>query len=191
MPFSFSQPPISVSTAHAFAAFFAFSYVGSLYLSKNARLKFKRETSPGAKDGEEREKELGERWRNDPDVIRARLIAAILSTVVSVCVVVWLVRRVIPADEVRCFYFMHEALRLRFLFHLGVDAFEHIGVWTRPAPIVAGVSAVALAQLRFWISSMRRCVGHPGVTRGRTATGAALGDYREERKWMDHFSFLL
>ena len=56
MTFAFSEPPISVFTAHAFTAFFACSYVGSLYLSKNARLKFAKEASPGATDGEEREK---------------------------------------------------------------------------------------------------------------------------------------
>ena len=87
MTFAFSEPPISVFTAHAFTAFFACSYVGSLYLSKNARLKFAKEASPGATDGEEREKLTGERWRNDPDVIKARLLAATLSTTLSVCVV--------------------------------------------------------------------------------------------------------
>ena len=108
-PYTFPSPPISVATAHAFAAFFSISYVGSLYLSRTARLHFHRDPSPGAgagadqhkKEGEERERMSGERWRNDPDVIKARLLAASLSTALSVGVVCWLVGTLIPVDEVR------------------------------------------------------------------------------------------
>lgn len=100
MPLVFPAPPISLSTAHAFAAFFTFSYVGSLYVSKNARLSFKDGVSLDARNGEERVKQADERWRNDPDVIRARLFAATMSTVGSVLAVYWLVGSVIPETEV-------------------------------------------------------------------------------------------
>ncbi|KAL6302709.1 hypothetical protein BKA93DRAFT_736379 [Sparassis latifolia] len=82
MPIVFPTP-ISIDTAHAFAAFFTFSYVGSLYVSKNARLSFKKKTVPKLKDGEQRAKERDERWRDDPEVIRARLVAVGTSTVLS------------------------------------------------------------------------------------------------------------
>ena len=100
MPLVFPTPPISLSTAHAFTAFFAFSYVGSLYASKNARLSFKNGVSANVRDGEERSKESDERWRNDPEVIRARLLAASLSTIGSMLAVHFLVRSVIPDSEV-------------------------------------------------------------------------------------------
>ncbi|KAH9848746.1 hypothetical protein C2E23DRAFT_937423 [Lenzites betulinus] len=102
MPLVFATPPISTSTAHAFAAFFTLSYVGSLYLSKSARLYFKNDVK-GASDGrpsQERVKQSEERWRDDPDVIRARLLAATTSTVLSVGAVYGLVRSVTPEIEV-------------------------------------------------------------------------------------------
>ncbi len=104
MPLVFPAPPISLSTAHAFVAFFTFSYVGSLYVSKNTRLSFKHGVSLNVRDGEKRVKQADERWRNDPDVIRARLFAATMSTVGSVLAVYWLVGSVIPEVEVctRC-----------------------------------------------------------------------------------------
>ncbi|RPD60277.1 Abi-domain-containing protein [Lentinus tigrinus ALCF2SS1-7] len=98
MPLVFATPPIALSTAHLLAAFFTFSYVGSLYLSKNARLSFKKGVSSTV-DGEERAKENDERWRNDPDVIRARLLAASASTLLSVYVVYQLVQRITPEYE--------------------------------------------------------------------------------------------
>ncbi|KAI0760690.1 hypothetical protein C8Q74DRAFT_1387744 [Fomes fomentarius] len=99
MPLVFATPPISTSTAHAYAAFFTFSYVGSLYVSRSARLSFKRGASVNLRDGEERSKENDERWRNDPDVIRARLLAASLSTALSVYAVHWLVQGIIAESE--------------------------------------------------------------------------------------------
>lgn len=100
MPLGFADPPISTSTAHALAAFFTFSYVGSLYISKSARLSFKNGASSNVPDGEERTKESDERWRNDPDVIRARLLAASLSTMLSVYTVYRLVQSTIPDLQV-------------------------------------------------------------------------------------------
>ncbi|OBZ65563.1 putative CAAX prenyl protease 2 [Grifola frondosa] len=96
MPVVFPGPTISLNTAHAFAAFFTLSYVGSLYISRNARLSFKKEVKVDLRDGESREKKRDERWRDDPDVIRARLVAASLSTVVSCLTVLVLMRSLVP-----------------------------------------------------------------------------------------------
>jgi len=93
MPTAFTKPPLPLPAAHAFAAFFALSYVGSIYASKNARLSFKRARVIPARGGMERVRDPEDRWRNDPDVIRARLFAVTLSTLVScaaVLVLVWM-----------------------------------------------------------------------------------------------------
>ena len=79
-----SSPVISSFSAFLITLSFAFIYVGSLYLSKNARLSFVSQpyrANPGRED-EEREKMKNERWRDDPDVIRARLAAVSVATVV-------------------------------------------------------------------------------------------------------------
>lgn len=81
MTLVFPYPPISTSTAHALTFLFAFSYVGSLYISKNARLSFTSRPRPTA-NGAPREKLSQERWRDDPDVIRARLAAVMASTII-------------------------------------------------------------------------------------------------------------
>lgn len=82
MVFTFSTPPLPLSAAHLIAGFFATSYVGSLYVSKHTRLNFSSKTVQ-LQDGQQRQKEQEERWRDDPDVIRARMAAASLSTIVS------------------------------------------------------------------------------------------------------------
>ena len=78
------SPIISSSSAFLITYSFGFIYVGSLYLSKNARLFFVSEPhrpKPGRED-EERKKMKTERWRDDPDVIKARLVAVSVATVV-------------------------------------------------------------------------------------------------------------
>ncbi|KAF8802202.1 hypothetical protein BYT27DRAFT_7197287 [Phlegmacium glaucopus] len=78
------SPVISSSSALFISLSFAVIYVGSLYLSKNARLSFVSKpyrTKLGRED-EEREKMKSERWRDDPDVIRARLAAVSVATVI-------------------------------------------------------------------------------------------------------------
>jgi len=91
MPVVFANPPISLSTAHSFTILFAGSYVGSLYISKSARLVFKKVFVRPLHEGEQRAKEYDERWRDDPDVIRARMTAVGLSTVSSCVAVIGLV----------------------------------------------------------------------------------------------------
>lgn len=78
------SPVISSSSALFLSLSFGIIYVGSLYLSKNARLSFvskPHQVKPGRED-EERKKMENERWRDDPDVIRARLAAVSVATVV-------------------------------------------------------------------------------------------------------------
>lgn len=55
--------------------------MGSIYLSKNTRLSFSSKTVKVA-NGQARLKEADERWRDDPDVIKARLVAVGVATVI-------------------------------------------------------------------------------------------------------------
>jgi len=80
MPLVFPIPPLSTSFAHLLTFFFASSYVGSLYISKFTRLSFSSQVNP-TQNGGVRRKEIDERWRDDPDVIRARLAAVIGATI--------------------------------------------------------------------------------------------------------------
>ncbi|KAF8073392.1 hypothetical protein FPV67DRAFT_1477623 [Lyophyllum atratum] len=90
MPLVFDSPPISTTTAHFLTFLFAFSYVGSLYISKNARLLFSKEAVQS--NGSPREKAKDERWRDDPDVIRARLVAVTIATTLCCGLVFWILR---------------------------------------------------------------------------------------------------
>ena len=91
---------ISTSTSTALAAFFTFSYVGSLYLAKAGRLSFKA-PPVDVPQGEERVRVANEQWRNDPQVIRARLTAAVISTLLSCLVVLYVVYAGCGGDTVR------------------------------------------------------------------------------------------
>ncbi|KZT28811.1 hypothetical protein NEOLEDRAFT_1224795 [Neolentinus lepideus HHB14362 ss-1] len=75
-------PPLSLSSAHILTLLFAATYVGSLYLSKYTRLSFSNKSSR-LKNGGSRAKGSSERWRDDPQVIRARLV--IVSLVTALC----------------------------------------------------------------------------------------------------------
>lgn len=75
---------LSIQSAHVLAAVYALSYVGSVYASKGARLLFSN-TKASLDFGYARLKEQHERWRDDPGVIRARLVA--VSTVTIICCV--------------------------------------------------------------------------------------------------------
>ena len=77
---------ISTSAAHAFAALFATFYVGSIYISKDARLSFSN-TKVYLDYGFARPKLQNERWRDDPDVIRARLVAVGGATLICCTIV--------------------------------------------------------------------------------------------------------
>ena len=77
---------ILTSTAHVFAALFVASYVGSIYISKDARLSFSK-TKAYLDYGFARPKLQNERWRDDPDVIRARLVAVSGATLICCAIV--------------------------------------------------------------------------------------------------------
>jgi prenyl protein peptidase len=80
---------ITPSAAWLLSAFFAASYVGSLYIFPAGRLKFNNERVEVGRNAE-RARTLNERWRNDPATIRARLSGVALSTVLS-CFVIYAV----------------------------------------------------------------------------------------------------
>ncbi|KAG6375939.1 hypothetical protein JVT61DRAFT_2810 [Boletus reticuloceps] len=77
---------ISTSTAHVLAALFVTCYVGSIYISKDARLSFSN-TKVSLDYGFARPKLQNERWRDDPDVIRARLVAVCSGTFICCAIV--------------------------------------------------------------------------------------------------------
>jgi len=77
---------LSPTAAWLLSAFFAVSYVGSLYIFPAGRLKFNGERVEVGRNAE-RARALNERWRNDPATIRARLSGVALSTILSCCVV--------------------------------------------------------------------------------------------------------
>lgn len=91
MPIVFAFPPLSTLFAHLLSVFFAFAYVGSIYLSKNSRLSFSKKIVYTS-NGQARPKEQDERWRDDPDVIKARLAAVGFATLVCCLVVIGVVR---------------------------------------------------------------------------------------------------
>lgn len=80
MTLLYQAPPLSIWQAHLLAGLCAVSYVGILYVSQNTRITYSK-TSP----------KQPQRNRDDPEVIRARLIAVSLSTVASCALVVGVV----------------------------------------------------------------------------------------------------
>ncbi|KAG6827525.1 hypothetical protein H0H92_011438 [Tricholoma furcatifolium] len=82
MPLVFTSPPISTASAHCLTFLFASIYVGSLYVSKHARLSFSRDRGNNG-DATPHEKLKDERWRDDPDVVKARLLASTIATVLN------------------------------------------------------------------------------------------------------------
>ena len=79
MPLVFPVPPLSTTFAHLLSLFFTTTYVGSIYLLKNSRLLFSNKV---VHTTNARLKEQDERWRDDPDVIKARLAAVGFATFV-------------------------------------------------------------------------------------------------------------
>jgi prenyl protein peptidase len=95
-------PVLTLTEAHLLTAFFSISYVGSLYLSKHARLRFDdRRARLAAGRNPYAKIHPSERWRDDPDVIRARLTAVSIATGVSVAVVCGVVYYFMPDPSIR------------------------------------------------------------------------------------------
>ncbi|KAF4580732.1 hypothetical protein EYR38_003018 [Pleurotus pulmonarius] len=87
MTLIFLNPPFTTLESLILTTSFALLYVGSLYVSKHARLSFVAKVVPPPRDGAERRRHDSERWRDDPDVIRARLIAVTIVSLVSCTIV--------------------------------------------------------------------------------------------------------
>lgn len=89
---STNSPVISGTISWLLCAFFTLSYVGSLYLARAGRLAFHAPPA-NVQNGQERVRVANEKWRNDPEVIKARLKAVTLSTLGSCAVVVLVVSK--------------------------------------------------------------------------------------------------
>ncbi|KAJ8587064.1 Abi-domain-containing protein [Rhizopogon salebrosus TDB-379] len=85
------MPFLSTTSAHLLAGLFAFTYVGSIYTSKSARLRFSKR-KVNLPEGQARLKLQTERWRDDPDVIKARLLAVSGATLIC-CLIVFIVMK--------------------------------------------------------------------------------------------------
>lgn len=95
---------IPTLTAHVLAALFVTCYVGSIYISKDARLSFSK-TKVYLDYGFARLKLQNERWRDDPDVIRARLVAVGGATL-TCCAIVFVLMSAELANANVCFSFL-------------------------------------------------------------------------------------
>jgi prenyl protein peptidase len=93
MPVVFPVPPLSTKGANLVAFFFSASYVTSLYLSKHARL------GNSSKSNGSNATVSQNRTRDDPSVIKARMLAASTSTVLSCTVVFLLVWHIVDDLE--------------------------------------------------------------------------------------------
>lgn len=91
---------LTTTQAHFLALFFASTYVGSLYISKKTRLAFS--TKPLVTNGRYRQKENHERWRDDDDVIRARLVACTASTTLCILTVILVNWRTLGKEVSAC-----------------------------------------------------------------------------------------
>lgn len=128
------DPPLSPLQATLLALFFVSSYVGSLYISKNARLSF---VSKSVKlpDGQIRRKQDKERWRDDSDVIRARLTAVALSTVLSCFVVYWVRLRAFAVRTTTSAWCVFLSI-VQTASEARADTLKRLG-FTAPHPVVA------------------------------------------------------
>ena len=102
---TFTAPQLLSSTAYTLSYIFSFLYVGSIYVSARARLSFNpnpahphangRDSQPSQVNSPAADSSTGprlkmrnERWRDDTDVIKARLVAVSAATVVC-CIIVF------------------------------------------------------------------------------------------------------
>ncbi|EGN97760.1 hypothetical protein SERLA73DRAFT_90856 [Serpula lacrymans var. lacrymans S7.3] len=109
-----SLPQVSAGLAHIFTTLLSSCYVGSIYASKEARLQFS-SNNLRIQAGHIRNKERDERWRDDPDVIRARLVAVSLATL-TCCMIIFCLFWYLVGGEAK---FISLAIR-ETLTHLGL-----------------------------------------------------------------------
>ncbi|KAJ6476456.1 hypothetical protein C8R47DRAFT_1178864 [Mycena vitilis] len=103
--------PISMLSSHLLALLFSSTYVGSLYLVKNARLRVS-----GAPDARRQVPQPGS--RDDPAVIRARLTVVTFATLLNCGIVYALVARYSLSSFARSFPWAQEILGIRWTFGL-------------------------------------------------------------------------
>jgi prenyl protein peptidase len=87
--------PLSLLDAHLINSVLTFGYVLPLYLTKYTRLSFSK-TPEDENDGSP-PKGASERWRDDPAVIKARLLSVFFSTMISLL----LMHRVVAACQTK------------------------------------------------------------------------------------------
>lgn len=92
-----TKPLLSITSAHLLSGLFAFIYVGSIYTSKNTRLRFSKR-KVNLPEGQARLKLQNERWRDDPDVIKARLLAVTSATLIC-CFIIFVVMKGFNRDD--------------------------------------------------------------------------------------------
>jgi prenyl protein peptidase len=128
MPLVFPFPPLSTTFAHLLSLSFTCAYVGSIYLSKNSRLSFSSKVVHTS-NGQARPKEQDERWRDDPDVIKARL-AAVGSATLVCCLGVIGVVGCFVGDVKNVSYVSHVGRRCYLsLVDVNLEHLDHTGVF--------------------------------------------------------------
>lgn len=119
--YSDSSPLLSITSAHLLSGLFACIYVGSIYASKSARLRFSNR-KVNLPEGQARLKLQNERWRDDPDVIKARLLAVTSATAIC-CLIVFIVMKNVNRDDE--------------IYNLTANAWLHLGfTWSNVLPLV-------------------------------------------------------
>lgn len=79
--------PLSLRDAHLINAVLTLGYVLPLYFLKSTRLSF----AKTPENNGTRSKGASERWRDDPGVIKARLLSVSLSTIASLCLMGYII----------------------------------------------------------------------------------------------------
>ena len=89
--------PLSLRDAHLINAVLTLGYVLPLDFAKSTRLSF----AKTPENNGTRTKGASERWRDDPAVIKARLLSVSLSTIASLCLMGYILTRRGKSLEVR------------------------------------------------------------------------------------------
>jgi hypothetical protein len=150
---TFSSPPLTVSTAHMLTIAFALTYVGSIYFSKAARLSFSRLANKPQRNTNgwptEREKGSNERWRDDPDVIRARLVAVSSATLACCLFFFGLVWSLVRPSE----YVSPKVHHLSYRFHVVIDKWTRKQILPR-IPFLLALASLTTSHISYPISQL-------------------------------------
>lgn len=128
---------LSTQSAHVLAAVYALSYVGSIYVSKGARLSF---THTKAYLDFGRLKAQHERWRDDPGVIRARSVAVSVVTILC-CVGATVLVRTLMGNETD-----HSTVFHLTAAHLGFTSLSFLPFFITPALYLGPLYARSLGH---------------------------------------------